>query len=40
MRQSHAGIHINVGLLGYSVGVELCDNRHWNTITNTWEEDT
>jgi hypothetical protein len=36
--QSHAGIILNIGLLGYSAGVELSDNRHWNYDDGTWEE--
>jgi hypothetical protein len=39
IRESHAGILLDVGLFGYSVGVELCDDRHWNSDKGIWEED-
>lgn len=30
IRQSHAGVTIDVGLLGYSVSFQYYDIRHWN----------
>lgn len=30
IRQSHAGLDIELGLLGYCLHFNLYDNRHWN----------
>jgi hypothetical protein len=38
IRESHAGILLDIGLFGYSVGVELSDDRHWAHNKGTWEE--
>ena len=38
MRQSHAGLTIELALLGYSVSFQIYDNRHWSTDTNDWEQ--
>jgi hypothetical protein len=35
-RTDHAGIDLWVGLLGYSMNINLYDNRHWDHETNTW----
>ena len=34
IRQSHAGVMLDLGLLGYSISLQFYDNRHWN-----YEED-
>lgn len=36
IRQSHAGLDIDIGLLGYNVHFNLYDNRHWNTEEGRW----
>jgi hypothetical protein len=36
-RQSHAGIRLSFGLLGYNVEAQFYDNRHWNSEENQWE---
>ena len=35
-RQSHAGIDIEVGLLGYCFHFNLYDSRHWNYDEGRW----
>jgi len=35
-RRSHAGLRLELGLLGYSVSFEIYDNRHWDYISNSW----
>ena len=37
MRQSHAGLNLEVALLGYSISFQIYDNRHWDHTTNNWE---
>jgi hypothetical protein len=36
-QEDHAGFEITIGLLGYGVHFRICDTRHWNYDTNTWE---
>jgi hypothetical protein len=36
-KRDHAGLRFSLGILGYAVGFNIYDNRHWNTETNTWE---
>ena len=36
-RQSHAGVMLGLGLLGYEILVSLYDTRHWNGDTNDWD---
>lgn len=36
VRQSHAGIDLELGLFGYGFHFNFYDNRHWNTETNQW----
>lgn len=36
IRQSHAGLDIELGLLGYCVHFNLYDNRHWNYEEGRW----
>ena len=35
-RQSHAGLDIELGLLGYCLHFNLYDNRHWNYEEGRW----
>jgi hypothetical protein len=37
VRQDHAGLNLEVGLFGYSISFMIYDNRHWDSITGTWE---
>lgn len=32
----HAGPNIELGLFGYSISIQLHDNRHWNYEDNCW----
>ena len=36
-RQSHAGIDIEVGVLGYCLHFNFYDNRHWDGNQGAWE---
>lgn len=36
-RQSHAGIHLGLGLFGYNAEFQIYDSRHWNENTGRWE---
>lgn len=36
IRQSHAGLDIELGLLGYCVHFTFYDNRHWNYEEGRW----
>jgi len=36
VRQSHAGLELEVGLFGYNVAVHFYDNRHWNVKEGRW----
>jgi len=36
IRQSHSGLMIDVGLMGYSASLHLYDNRHWNVEEGRW----
>ena len=38
-RQSHSGLTIEFGLLGYLFMFEILDHRHWNYLENVWEEE-
>ena len=38
MGRDHAGPEIEIGVFGYSAHLHLYDSRHWNHITNSWEE--
>ena len=35
--QSHAGLTLELALLGYSISFQIYDTRHWNHDTNSWE---
>jgi hypothetical protein len=37
MRQSHAGLNLEVALFSYNISLHIYDNRHWDQTTNTWE---
>jgi hypothetical protein len=37
VRQSHAGIDLELGLFGYNVHFQFYDNRHWSRFTNDWD---
>lgn len=36
VRQSHAGLDLEVGLCGYCAHFQFYDSRHWDTETNSW----
>ena len=36
IRQDHAGIRLELGLLGYQIDFSIYDNRHWDTKTDSW----
>lgn len=36
VRQDHAGINLELGLLGYEIHFTIYDNRHWNYEENRW----
>lgn len=35
-RQDHAGVSIDIGLLGYSFKFQFYDIRHWNSVEGRW----
>ena len=35
-RKDHGGIDMEMGLLGYSIGAQIYDNRHWDHKIDTW----
>ena len=35
-RKSHGGIDMEMGLLGYTIGAQIYDNRHWEYEKGTW----
>jgi hypothetical protein len=35
--QSHAGLYLGLGLLGYVVNFTFYDSRHWDYKNNDWE---
>jgi hypothetical protein len=37
VRQSHAGLDLVLGLLGYNIHFMFYDNRHWNYEKKAWE---
>ena len=37
VRTDHAGFRITVGILGYGVGFQIYDTRHWNYERNCYE---
>jgi hypothetical protein len=36
VQRDHAGMTIELGLLGYSISLNIYDQRHWDYKTNTW----
>jgi hypothetical protein len=36
VRQSHAGLDIEIGLFGYAAHFNFYDNRHWNIEEERW----
>jgi len=34
--QDHAGVNLELGLLGYEIHFTLYDNRHWNSEEGRW----
>ena len=37
VRQSHAGLDLELGLFGYNIHFNFYDNRHWDVETATWD---
>ena len=37
IRQSHAGLDLEIGILGYCVHFNFYDSRHWDDKNNCWE---
>jgi hypothetical protein len=36
-QQDHAGVNIELALLGYHISFTFYDNRHWDIKNNCWE---
>lgn len=36
VRQDHAGIKLELGLVGYNICAQIYDTRHWNDEENRW----
>lgn len=36
-RQSHAGVFLAWGLLGWELTFSIYDRRHWNYVTDMWD---
>jgi hypothetical protein len=36
IRQSHAGLDVELGLFGYCIHFNIYDNRHWNYTEGRW----
>lgn len=36
VREDHAGVNIELGLLGYEIHFTFYDNRHWDQENNRW----
>jgi hypothetical protein len=36
IRCDHAGINLELGLLGFAVELAFCDSRHWNDAKGCW----
>lgn len=36
IRQSHAGLDLELGVFGYNANFQFYDNRHWNTEAEQW----
>jgi hypothetical protein len=35
-RKDHGGIDMEIGFMGYSIGLQIYDNRHWDNKKATW----
>lgn len=35
--RDHAGPNLEIGIFGYSICLKIYDSRHWNHVTNNWE---
>ncbi len=35
--QSHAGLHMGIGMVGYNLEFQVYDIRHWNPETRRWQ---
>lgn len=35
--RDHAGLSVELILLGYTLSAKIYDSRHWNYFTNSWE---
>ena len=40
VRQSHAGLELELGLFGYNAAIHFYDNRHWNREEGRWMQYT
>ena len=38
VREDHAGVRLELGLIGYKLDLSLYDGRHWDTEKNCWVE--
>jgi len=38
IRQSHAGLSLELALLGYSIAFQIYDNRHWDQKLNAYTQ--
>jgi hypothetical protein len=38
VRQDHAGVGLELGLLGYQIDFNLNDSRHWDYDNHCWKE--
>ena len=36
IRKDHGGIDMEIGFMGYTIGAQIYDNRHWDHKTDTW----
>ena len=36
IRCNHAGINLELGLLGFAMELSFCDSRHWNDVKGHW----
>jgi len=37
-QKDHAGVNLDLSLLGYSLNLNVHDIRHWDHQTNTWQK--
>jgi hypothetical protein len=35
-RKDHGGLDMEIGFMGYSIGLQIYDNRHWDNKKATW----